>query len=340
MGYDNYTETVNLPLEDGQVYIAFLNKSENILNQAVITASKYALRQSESTVSLQVLKPQAIQSSNVSSIDDVLDNLPGVDVIDGQANIRGGSGYTFGVGSRVMLLIDDIPSLQYDGGNSHWDDVPQENIEQVEVLKGASSVLYGSSALNGVIHFRTKDAPIEPRLDASVSYRLFLNPEDERRKWWDGPRYEVFGSAAYAQKFKKVDLVTGLNVNSLRSFNESTTRDAARVFFKVKGGLSPKSKWHVNVMYNYGDRSSFFYWSNPLRGSYQPANGTINTNLSNRFMIDPGWTFYDSNDNKHAIKARFFYSNTESNNDQSINSLSQYLNYDFTKRLLNEKLLG
>lgn len=338
LGYQTYHDTINLPLEDGKKFIAFLSKSSNILDQAVITASKYALRQSESTVSLQVLKPQAIESSNVSSIDDVLENLPGVDVVDGQANIRGGSGYAFGVGSRVMLLIDDIPSLQYDGGNTHWDDVPQENIEQVEVLKGASSVLYGSSALNGVIHFRTKDAHLKPRLQAAVSYRYFMDPEDERRKWWDSPRYEVFSSVAFAQKLKKVDLVTGVNVSSLRSYNQSTTRDAGRVFFKLKGGLSPKSKWHVNVMYNGGERSSFFYWNNPLRGAFQPADGTINTSLVHRFMVDPGWTFYDKKDNKHALKARFFYSDSQSNNDQSINSISQYLNYDFTTNLLDDKV--
>ena len=242
LGYEVFIDTINLPLEDGNPFIAFLSKSSNILDQAVITASKYALRQSESTVSLQVLKPKAISSSNVSSIDDVLENLPGVDVLDGQANIRGGSGYAYGVGSRVLLLIDDIPSLQFDGGNTHWDDVPQENIQQVEVLKGASSVLYGSSALNGVIHFRTVDAPMEQRVKGSISYRYFMNPEDERRKWWDDTRYEVFGDASYAKKFKKVDVVSGLYVNSLRSYNQSTSRDIGRVYTKLKWGLSPKSK--------------------------------------------------------------------------------------------------
>ncbi len=337
LGYEMFADTINLPLEDGKPFIAFLTKSDNILDQAVITASKYALRQSETTVSLQVLKAQSIESSNVSSIDDVIENLPGVDVLDGQVNIRGGSGYAYGVGSRVMLMLDGIPSLQYDGGNAHWDDIPQENIQQVEVLKGASSVLYGSSALNGVIQFRTQEATLKPRLTAAMSYRYYMNPEDIRRKWWDDTRYEVFANASYAQKIKDVDLVTGLNFNSLQSYNESTTRDAGRAFLKLKWRLSPKNSMHVNVLYNGNENSNFFYWNNPLRGAYQPADGTINTGTVHRFMVDPGWTHFDSYGDKHSLKTRFFYSNSESNNNQSIVSLSEYLNYDYTKALWNGK---
>ena len=337
LGYVSFVDTLDLPLEDGVPFIAFLKKSANLLNQAVITASKYELRQNESTVSLQVLKPQAIASSNVSSIDDVLENIPGVDVLDGQANIRGGSGYAYGVGSRVLLLIDDIPSLQYDGGNSHWDDVPQENIQQVEVLKGASSVLYGSSALNGVIHFRTTDAPLVPRTKASISYRYFMNPEDIRRKWWDDTRYEVFGDVSHSRKIKKLDLVSGLYLNSLRSYNDKTTRDVARGFVKLKWGLSPKSKFHVNVLYNGGERSSFFYWGNALREAYQPGDNTIAETVNHRIMIDPGWTYVGNKGIKHSIKTRFYIANNLSNNDQSILSNSQYLNYDFSKSLLDGK---
>ena len=86
---------------------------------------------------------------------DVVGRTPGVTVIDGQANIRGGSGYAYGVGSRVMLLVDNMPLIRGDWGDINWNFVPLENAEQVEVVKGAASVLYGSAALNGVINVRT-----------------------------------------------------------------------------------------------------------------------------------------------------------------------------------------
>ena len=64
--------------------------------------------------------------------------------MDGQANIRGGSGYSYGAGSRVMLLMDDLPILTGDVNEVKWNYLPVEIIGQVEVIKGASSALYGS----------------------------------------------------------------------------------------------------------------------------------------------------------------------------------------------------
>ena len=45
--------------------------------------------------------------------------------------------------------------LSPQNGVINWNSVPLENVQQVEVIKGASSVLYGSSALNGIINIRT-----------------------------------------------------------------------------------------------------------------------------------------------------------------------------------------
>ena len=65
-------------------------------------------------------------------------------MVSSQPNIRGGSGWSYGAGSRVLLLVDDIPALQADAGLAQWDDIPVENIAQIEVVKGAASALYGS----------------------------------------------------------------------------------------------------------------------------------------------------------------------------------------------------
>ena len=96
-------------------------------------------------------------------MEDAIDFIPGVSIIDGQANIRGGSGWSYGAGSRVQLLVDDLPQLTADANDVKWNFLPVENLEQIEVIKGASSVLFGSSALNGVINIRTaypRDTPI------------------------------------------------------------------------------------------------------------------------------------------------------------------------------------
>ena len=49
----------------------------------------------------------------------------------------------------MAVIVDDMPMLSGDAGRPLWDFVPIENIEQIEIIKGASSVLSGASALSG-----------------------------------------------------------------------------------------------------------------------------------------------------------------------------------------------
>ena len=123
------------------------------LETVVVTASRYQQKQEELSVSLSVMKPRVIEGRNTTDGRDILPMVSGVHVTDGQLNIRNGSGWTYGAGTRVQVLLDDVPLISPDAGQIQWDLMPIEAIEQVEVLKGASSALFGTSALNGVVQF-------------------------------------------------------------------------------------------------------------------------------------------------------------------------------------------
>ena len=132
-----------------------LNEASKKLDVVVISAGKFEQRIEETTVSMEVIKPQMIENKNTTEIQTAMEQIPGVNITDGQANIRGGSGWSYGAGSRVLVMVDDMPLISGDAGQVQWKLIATENINQVEVIKGASSVLYGSSALNGVINIRT-----------------------------------------------------------------------------------------------------------------------------------------------------------------------------------------
>ena len=104
---------------------------------------------------MEVMKPSLIENKNTTNIETAIDQVPGVNITDGQANIRGGSGWSYGAGTRVLVMVDDMPLISGDAGQAQWSLIATENINQVEIIKGASSALYGSSALNGVINIRT-----------------------------------------------------------------------------------------------------------------------------------------------------------------------------------------
>jgi outer membrane receptor for monomeric catechols len=155
VGYEEIKQEVNIIEAKETVVNIQLTESRSLLNEVVITTSKFARRIGEETVSIDIIKPAMLEKQNLTDAGDVVKRSPGVTVVDGQPNIRGGSGWSYGAGSRVLLLMDDLPMLQPEAGFVSWDQFPVENISQIEVIKGAASALYGSSAMNGIINMRT-----------------------------------------------------------------------------------------------------------------------------------------------------------------------------------------
>jgi len=95
----------------------------------------------------------------VNTVDEAVDHVPGIQFVNGQINIRGSTGYIQGLNSRVLLTVDGVPMNQGDRGGIDWDLLAVDEIESVDILKGAGSSLYGSAALGGVVNVTTRDVP-------------------------------------------------------------------------------------------------------------------------------------------------------------------------------------
>ncbi|MEO0470151.1 MAG: TonB-dependent receptor plug domain-containing protein, partial [Bacteroidota bacterium] len=155
----------------------------------VLTATKgFQQDESDLTVSISVVKPQFVDLQATPSVETVIEQIPGVELKDDQVDIRGSSGFAYGVGSRVMVALDGLPLLTGDAQSPAFDLIPVDNIAQVEVLKGASSVLYGSAAMGGVINVLTNDpadtAKTRIRLRAGVFDTPCQRPPQERSETW------------------------------------------------------------------------------------------------------------------------------------------------------------
>lgn len=168
VGYDDITKQVTLKANQVDVYDIYMGEVQSLLDEVVVTSSKFERKIGEETVSIDIIKPAALEKQNLIVVSDVLKRTSGVTIVDGQANIRGGSGYSYGAGTRVLLLLDDLPILQADAGFPSWDGLPVENIGQIEVIKGAASALYGTSAMNGIINIRTSYPTSKPYMKFSV----------------------------------------------------------------------------------------------------------------------------------------------------------------------------
>ena len=86
-----------------------LGAATESLGEVVVTASIAGATVQEETVPVTVLKPYLNESANAVDLKGLVSKTP-VSIMDGQVSIRGGSGYSYGVGSRVQMLLDDMPS--------------------------------------------------------------------------------------------------------------------------------------------------------------------------------------------------------------------------------------
>ncbi|GJM35306.1 MAG: hypothetical protein DHS20C18_43070 [Saprospiraceae bacterium] len=337
VGYKGTSKGIKV-IVDQTIEASFsLDVESSLLNTATVTSGKFEKPLGEVTVSLEVLKPEVIANTNKTALDDVLQKIPGVTVMDGQANIRGGSGFSQGAGSRVLLLVDDIPILQADAGYPNWDDVPIENIAQIEVVKGAASALYGSSALNGIINVRTAFAKAEPETRVSTSYTHYFDPKEASLKWWDRAPYTSATSISHKRKIGKFDLVAGAYYFNEDSYNKDTYNKFGRINFNTRYHLSDRFVFGVNANFNKGASGSFFYWKTDTL-AYLPAPNTSASRKRLRFNIDPYATFYDKGDNRHKFMGRFYSVDNDNDNNQSNQSQLYYGEYQFQKQFPSSNL--
>lgn len=343
IGYNAKTEIVKLAAGEQKTLDIVLEEMVYILDIPTITGSRFEKKLGEVTVSLDVIKADLIENSNTVQVDEILTKVPSVTIVDGQANVRNGSGYSYGAGSRVLLLIDGLPALQGDAGFPNWNFVPVENIGQVEVLKGAASALYGSSAMNGIINIRTAYATSEPFTKVSVFATTYDTPSDERMKWWSDttatPR--VGGaSIAHRQKFGKLDAVLGAYSVRDQSFRKDAFTNYNRFNANTAYHFTKNIIGGVNFNVQSGSSGNFLLWQNDTTGALIPSDNTITTNENTRIIVDPHLTI-TKNNSQHKILGRYYrVKNQQSNdlNDQSVFSQMLYGEYQFQHRFTETDL--
>ncbi len=227
IGYEKITRVVDVKTGTTPVLNVTMLQTSKQLDVMVVSASKYETKQQELTSSVEVIRPTLVENKNVTSIDKAIEQTPGVAIVDNEPQIRGGSGFSSGLGSRVMILVDDIPLMRGDAGRPVWGFIPIENVEQIEVLKGASSVLYGSSALNGAINVRTSFAKEKPITKVTYMTGIYSRPDDPAQREF------LYGATDSIKPYKKrpVPFFTGLSAMHARKVDNFDFVIAGNLFW-------------------------------------------------------------------------------------------------------------
>jgi iron complex outermembrane receptor protein len=330
MGYKILTDTVLVEPNPKMLHFK-LEKSVRELDQVVISAGKYEQKLSEITVSMDVIKPKIVENKNTVNLETIADQVPGVTVTDGQVSIRGGSGFSYGAGSRVLMCVDEMPMLAADAGDIKWSYLPIENLEQIEVIKGASSALFGSSALNGVINVRTAYPKEKPETKVTFFAGIYDNPKRSNLKWWDSNPTTNGSSFYHAQKAGNFDLVASGNVFNDEGYREGETELRGRFNINVKyhfkkiKGLS--IGMNSNAMQTTG--GLFILWQDADSGGYRPQSGTLSSYVTTRSNYDPFVTYFAKKGDKHILRTRYFNTTNRNNTNQESTAELYYSEYQY-----------
>lgn len=316
------------------------SKAQN-LDNVVVSASRRKQKIEDVAISMDVLKPELINNKGYAKLDDALGQSPGVYSMDGQISIRGGSGFSYGAGSRVMLLWNGVPMLSADAGDAKWNTVPIELLSSVEVLKGASSVLYGSGALNGIISVSEIMPTTKPYFNAKVQAGIYDNP---RRLSLRSGKVKTFQLIEFAHGQKKGNFFynIGLNLYSNDGFREGEIERRARVTGSVGYNFKKVHGLQTGLGYSFHSQrvGSFLIWESDSL-AYRPKGGanyldpasTLSMMNGFRLMLDPYLKYVGKNNTKHDLKTRFYSVSNQSLSNSSQNSLGNtyYLDYLFQK---------
>jgi iron complex outermembrane receptor protein len=139
---------------------------EDLMNIKVTSVSKKEQKMSQAAAAIFVITQEDIRQSGATNIPDLLRMVPGLDVSQINANSWAVSarGFNEQFTNKLLVLIDGRAVYTPLLGGVNWDtqDVPLEDIDRIEVIRGPGATIWGANAVNGVISIATKRAADTP----------------------------------------------------------------------------------------------------------------------------------------------------------------------------------
>ncbi|GAA4246811.1 TonB-dependent receptor [Winogradskyella damuponensis] len=259
-GYTLQKKTVIIKAKDS--YISFNLNEDDALDEVIITGTLKAVSRLESPVPVEVYTPTFLKKNPTPNIFEALQNVNGVrpqlncNVCNtGDIHINGLEGpYT-------LVLIDGMPIVSGLSTVYGLSGIPNSLIEQIEVVKGPASSLYGSEAVGGLINVITKLPENSPRFfaDAFVTGWGETNL-DLGFKAQVGKKATVLVGTNY---FKFDELIDNNNDN----FTDLTLQDRISIFQKWDFKRASNRKLSLAGRYFYEDRwGGELQWNKTYRG--------------------------------------------------------------------------
>ena len=330
------------------------------LNEVIITATRTLRQLSSLPMPAQIISSKDIKSSNSLRLNDILNEQTGLITVP---DFGGGEGIQVqGLDSQyTLILIDGVPLIGRSAGTLDITRIAVGNIKQIEIVKGASSSLYGSEALGGVINIITE----RPKngFKGDVNYRIgSFNTTDfnnninfKKNKLSIQTFFNRYRSNGYdlntTDALNTVEPFSNYTLNSkfTYDFNEATHLLVAGKYFSQNqeyvassslAGESDVNEWntHLKLRHRYSDKwSSYFeFYATRYKAKDFLNNldgNRFSTSFFNQLLVRPEMrATFTLNDNNSFIGGIGFNHETLNRTDftesPEFNSPYVYLQYD------------
>ena len=185
--------------------------SINPLKEVVISDTKFALKKEKSGKVIEVITAEDLAKKSGQSLATVLSQVAGVEINGNQSANGKNLGYYIrgGKNRQVLILIDGIPVTDASGINIEYDLrlLPVEQVERIEVMKGAASTLYGTGAATGVINITLKKSA-KKEIQGNAYVNIGSNNTSENKKY-NGQDFNQ--GISVNGEIKKVNYFAGFN---------------------------------------------------------------------------------------------------------------------------------
>ena len=330
------TDTIKITKKGDYTFKLF--ESVQIIKTVVVTAGRRDQDIEDVSISMEIIRPELFENKGLLNLEEAVDQSPGVFAMDGTVSIRGGSGFAYGAGSRVLLLWNGIPIISGDAGDTKWNTIPIEAASQIEVIKGASSVLYGSGALNGIISLTEREPGTKGEFRAKIQAGIYDNPKRSTLKWWSVNPMFVSGDAYYGKMYKKFGYTVSVNGLTTPGFKEGSSEDRGRISGTLFFRPEKFKKMKMGIGYNaqYQKTGNFLIWESDTF-AYTPSGGadlsnpasTLTYNTGTSISVDPYIKVYDKKNNLHSLKTRYYFLDRTNLTDASQSTQSAVLYGDY-----------
>jgi iron complex outermembrane receptor protein len=277
-----------------------------VSEEVVITAGKYEQKKSDLPISAEIVSGKEFTERNFSNLEDAMRYVPGLNMTEDQISIRGSNGYSRGTGSRALLAIDGLPFYTGDSGDIVWEMIPVFELQRVEIIKGAASSLYGSSAIGGVINSITRDISEKPLTIVNGFYGIYDRPY--YNEWdWSGERRPFNGlTLSHSQQIEKFGFNISLTRLEESSYKQDDDFKKYIGFLKANYDFSPSSS--LTFLANTFNKRAgqFLYWKDSRNALVPPDQNLGDRIETNRYLFGLIYKTLISNDLLMNVKTSYY----------------------------------